>query len=97
MDRWTMARVFQFPAQENISVAVQRSSARSQRPRWGSVAAGGFCPAGGRWGRSTGDGEEGLSCPGDASVRLVPLLGVESNVSSEPSQVIAERAGESSV
>lgn len=63
----------------------------------GSVAAGGFCPAGGRWGRSTGDGEQGLSCPGNASVRLVPLLGVESNVSSEPSQVIVERAGESSV
>lgn len=25
MGRWTMARVFQLPAQENISVAVQRS------------------------------------------------------------------------
>lgn len=32
-----MARVLQFPAQENISVAVQRSSARSQRPRWGGL------------------------------------------------------------
>lgn len=36
------------------------------------VAAGGFCPAGGRWERSNGEGEQGLSCPGDASA----LLGV---------------------
>lgn len=41
----------------------------------GSVAAGGFCPAGGRWGRSTGDGEEGLSCPGNASVQSCAIIG----------------------
>lgn len=28
-------------------------------------------------GTSTGDGEQGLSCPGGASAHLVPLLGVD--------------------
>lgn len=83
MDRWAMARVFQLPAQENISVAVQRSSAHSQDPHWRFFL---WLQVGFVLQEGDGDGEQGLSCPGDASA----LWGVELNVSSEPSQGIAQ-------
>lgn len=55
-----------------------------------SGAAGGFCPAGERWGEAL-DGEQGLSCPGDASAPLVPLLGVELNELNASSELFNEQ------
>lgn len=68
-----------------ISVLLSREAQHTQNIRAGGcVAARGFVLQEGdgekRWGC-----EQGLSCPGDASAHLVPLLGVELNVSSEPS------------
>lgn len=68
-----------------IPVLVSREAQHTQSIRAeGCVAAGGVVLQEGdgekRWGC-----EQGLSCPGDASALLVPLSGVELNVSSEPS------------